>query len=265
MSEFSNFDRAAEYYDETRGFPAGDDVKVAAWIAETVDLSPSHRLLEVGIGTGRIAVPLSAHVKSIDGIDISRAMLAKLRAKQSVNPVHVIEGDATFLPYADNTFDACLSIHVFHLIPDMDSCIQEINRVLKPDGVLLYGGGPADVRGESDTGTSSFADLEAVWNKYAPPAVGAGKMEDVQGVLRRHGWHIPDAPLKYEGIIVKRKPSGFIDGLRQRKRSASWRMSDETLNAAVAEMEKVARENYADPDALVDIEAAFYLTVYRRV
>jgi SAM-dependent methyltransferase len=263
MSDFSNFDRAAEYYDETRGFPAGDDVKVAAWIAETVRLAASHRLLEVGIGTGRIAVPLSAHVKSIDGIDISRAMLAKLRAKQSAKPIHIVEGDATHLPYANHTFDACLSIHVFHLIPDMNTCIQEINRVLKPDGVLLYGGGPADVRG--DTATGAFADLEEVWNKYAPPSVGAGKMEDVQDVLKRHGWHIPDAPLKYEGIIVKRKPSGFIDGLRQRKRSASWRMSDEILRLAVAEMEHVARENYADPDALVDIEAAFYLTVYRRV
>ena len=263
MSEFSNFDRAAEYYDETRGFPAGDDVKVAAWIAETMGFTAQHHLLEAGIGTGRIAVPLSAHVKSINGIDISRAMLAKLRAKQSVNPIHIVEGDATYLPYPDDTFDACLSIHVFHLIPDMDTCIQEINRVLKPDGVLLYGGGPADVRG--DTATGAFADLEEVWNKYAPPSVGAGKMEDVQDVLKQHGWHIPDEPLKYEGIIMKRRPSDFINGLRQRKRSASWRMSDEILNKAVAEMEQVAHENYTDPDAYIDIEAAFYLTVYRRV
>src|SRR5262245_53802896 len=233
MSEFSNFDRAAEYYDETRGFPPGADVKVAAFIATTAELKPEHRVLEVGIGTGRIAVPLAAHVSSIAGVDISQAMMAKLLAKSSANPIYPIEGDAVYLPFAANSFDAVLSVHVFHLIPDMDKCIQEINRVLKPDGVLLYGGGPADAKG--DTSTPAFADLEAIWEKHAPQSVGAGKMEDVQEVLRQHGWQIPDEPFKHEGIITKRRPSDFIDGLRQRKRSAAWRMSDEQLNAAVAE------------------------------
>jgi SAM-dependent methyltransferase len=262
MSEFSNFDRAAEYYDETRGFPAGVDVDVAAFIAEKAGLKPEHNVLEVGIGTGRIAVPLAAHVNSIAGVDISQAMMAKLLAKNSANPIYPVEGDATYLPFAANTFDAVLSIHVFHLIPDMDKCIQEINRVLKPDGVLLYGGGPSDVRGNSST--AAFADLEVIWNKYAPQSVGAGRMDDVQDVLKRHGWQIPDEPFKHEGIIVKRRPSDFIEGLRQRKRSAAWRMSDELLNAAITELEQVASENYADPATWIEIEAVFYLTVYRR-
>jgi ubiquinone/menaquinone biosynthesis C-methylase UbiE len=57
-----NFDRAASYYDETRGFPAGVEEQVGAFIAQSVNLDANSRVLEVGVGTGRIALPLSPHL-----------------------------------------------------------------------------------------------------------------------------------------------------------------------------------------------------------
>src|SRR5262245_36855806 len=107
MTDFANFDRAAEYYDETRGFPPGVDAKVAAWIAETVGLSPESRLLEVGVGTGRIAVPLAAHVGQIVGVDIARAMMARIHQKSPAKPIDLAEADAQHLPFAANSFDVC--------------------------------------------------------------------------------------------------------------------------------------------------------------
>jgi ubiquinone/menaquinone biosynthesis C-methylase UbiE len=64
------FDRAAHFYDDTRGFPAGEDRAVAALISQAGGLTATSRILEIGIGTGRIALPLASHVGAIYGVDI---------------------------------------------------------------------------------------------------------------------------------------------------------------------------------------------------
>ena len=55
------FDRAAGYYDNTRGFPAGVEGEIGALMAQAGDLSSASRVLEIGVGTGRIALPVAPH------------------------------------------------------------------------------------------------------------------------------------------------------------------------------------------------------------
>ena len=93
-SQSVSFDRAAEYYDETRGFPPGQEQPVAALMAQAGGLNSTSRVLEIGIGTGRIALPLALHVGEVVGVDLSRPMLNRLRAKQTTEPVEVTVGDA---------------------------------------------------------------------------------------------------------------------------------------------------------------------------
>jgi len=52
-----SFDRAAEYYDNTRGFPEGVDEQIRAAIVNYTGASFNTRFLELGVGTGRIALP----------------------------------------------------------------------------------------------------------------------------------------------------------------------------------------------------------------
>ncbi|MBN2305526.1 MAG: class I SAM-dependent methyltransferase, partial [Anaerolineae bacterium] len=92
------FDRAADYYDETRGFPPDQQPPIAALIARAANLTRASRVIEVGIGTGRIALPLAEHVRAITGIDLARPMLNRLRAKRTAEPVHIAQGDITRLP-----------------------------------------------------------------------------------------------------------------------------------------------------------------------
>jgi SAM-dependent methyltransferase len=255
MSEFGNFDRAATYYDQTRGFPPGVDVEAAAFIADKADLKPDYRLLEIGIGTGRIAVPLSKHVRCITGVDISRSMMTRLREKSPANPIYLAESDATYLPFVDNCFDACIAVHVFHLIPDVDACLSEVERVLKPQAALLLCGGPV---------ADEFEDIDAIARKYAPPPIGIRQVEDIRTTIRTHGWQGRDEPYKFDGFRVKRNPHKLVDGFRNRRRSDTWRMSDDEHSAMLAEMDAVLQQNYPEP---IDIEfdAAFYVEVYRRV
>jgi ubiquinone/menaquinone biosynthesis C-methylase UbiE len=85
-------DRVAARYDQS----SGDEFDPAV-IEATVDLlaefAGSGRALELAIGTGRIAVPLARRGVPVDGIDMSRAMVAKLREKPGGKDIGVTIGD----------------------------------------------------------------------------------------------------------------------------------------------------------------------------
>jgi ubiquinone/menaquinone biosynthesis C-methylase UbiE len=112
MTNSISFDRAADFYDQTRDL--AEPVATHGTPALFKLLSPraAGRILDVGIGTGRMAVPLIDLGADVIGIDLSLKMLAKLREK---NPTaRLAQADASRLPFADRTFDAALTTHVLH-------------------------------------------------------------------------------------------------------------------------------------------------------
>jgi ubiquinone/menaquinone biosynthesis C-methylase UbiE len=132
-----SFDRAVGFYDQTRGFPPGVGDLIANSVAHT--LAPSTYLLEIGVGTGRIARHLLARGFRITGLDISVKMMQQLRKvllPDSAAP-DLLQADASNLPLASQAFDAVFAVHVLHLIPNWQQTLDEIRRVLKPGGCLL--------------------------------------------------------------------------------------------------------------------------------
>lgn len=95
------------------------------------------RVLEVGIGTGR-NIPLypPAAVASLVGIDPDQVMLdrAEERARKVSFQVGLIAASAEDVPFEENSFDAVVATLVFCTIPDPVRALQEVRRVLKPDG-----------------------------------------------------------------------------------------------------------------------------------
>src|SRR5437764_9133485 len=83
---------AAEIYDDE---PRGDEVEAVAFLERLAGGGPA---LELAIGTGRIALPLAATGIRVDGIDISSAMVAKLRAKPGGDELSVAMGDYADVP-----------------------------------------------------------------------------------------------------------------------------------------------------------------------
>ena len=97
-----SFDRAAGYYDESRGVDPAVEELVADRVEEAV--GPEARLLEVGVGTGRIALPLHRRGRRVVGVDLSVPMLERYRAKAAaagLPPPPVLRADATRLPFRD--------------------------------------------------------------------------------------------------------------------------------------------------------------------
>lgn len=139
MSESVSFDRASEYYDATRALPAAVSDAVSAVLAS--ELAGRARVLEIGVGTGRIALPLVERGVEVCGVDLSAPMLHKLQAKSGAVPVAV--ADATQLPLPAESVGAVLACHVLHLIPPWPDAVAEVVRVLRPGGVFLVEmGGP---------------------------------------------------------------------------------------------------------------------------
>jgi SAM-dependent methyltransferase len=83
----------AEVYDQLA--VRGDEVATVAFLEELAQGGPA---LELAIGTGRIALPLAARGIAVDGIDLSPAMVAKLRAKAGGDRISVTMGDFADVP-----------------------------------------------------------------------------------------------------------------------------------------------------------------------
>ena len=73
-------DRIADIYDDLQS-ELSDPALVNDTVSALVELAHGGKALELGIGTGRIALPLAAKGVEVHGIDSSEAMVAKLRAK----------------------------------------------------------------------------------------------------------------------------------------------------------------------------------------
>jgi len=144
-----SFDRAADYYDSTRGFPAGVAEQITTalfnYTQKAVTQTPVH-LLEIGVGTGRIAAPCLAQGYFLTGIDLSWNMMEKFHQVLIEKSrtfrgtlLGLAQADASLLPFAPQSFDAVLAVHVLHLIYEWQDVIQESRRVTRPGGSLIVG------------------------------------------------------------------------------------------------------------------------------
>lgn len=248
------FDRAAGYYDRTRGFPPGVEADVALLMVQAGDLSRTSQVLEIGVGTGRIALPTALHVGAYYGIDLSRPMLDRLRAKHDGEPVYVIEGDATRLPFTSGALDAVIAVHVFHLIPGWREVLTEVTRVLRPGGVLLHGW--------NDRQTESA--LQQVWaqtTREHRAASGAVHHTERETFLEDHGWRKAGDPRVYY-YTFERSPLAFVESIEQRHFSSMWRMSDDEVARGLAAVQAYIDEHYPDATKLETVESSFRVQAY---
>jgi len=99
-----SFDRIATIYDETRRLAPRT---MARLLAVLVDELQGKKVLEVGVGTGRFAVPLQKSGISVVGVDISRRMVELGLAKGLRD---VVFADGARLPFASKSFDVATTI-----------------------------------------------------------------------------------------------------------------------------------------------------------
>ncbi len=278
MSSVS-FDPVAHIYDATRGYP--DDVarRIALAIDETVQARTQTAFLELGVGTGRIALPLASLGRTYTGVDISAGMLAQLETKlrqadwqehsSDVLPwgslldenmeytpavsrftrpdppssLRLVRGDIEALPFRNASFDVVIAVHVFHLIEDWQQAVREALRVLRPGGWLLHCW---------DSYQKQKSDRQLIkerWREIVSELQGeAGHVgasyADIKKWLRDNGFEPEEKSiLAWEQPVV---PADVIDSIAQRDWSSSWKVPDDIFDESIKRLRTWAGNYYGD-------------------
>jgi ArsR family transcriptional regulator len=95
-------------------------------------------IVDLGCGNGDTLLALAPHIDTLVGIDRSSAMLslAQKRSEQHKN-IQLQQGVLENIPRADHEFDVALCILVLHHVPHIHTVLNEIARILKPNGTLV--------------------------------------------------------------------------------------------------------------------------------
>ena len=134
----SQYDKESKIYDKTR-YIENKYRYYTAYVAENLisKFLKEGSILELGVGTGRFALPLSAKYRYI-GIDISKGMLSVAKKKLENNKnVNLILMDAEKLGFKNESFDNIICVHTFKFFPNPIRVLRECYRVLKEGGRVI--------------------------------------------------------------------------------------------------------------------------------
>lgn len=136
--------RVREQYDQ---MAARYDQHWSTYVADTLfflktwaDISPEAVVLDIACGTGEFEQLLLADhpTQQLVGVDISEKMLEIAKQKCHVYPsVSFQIASASALPFASNSFDVVVSANSFHYFDNPGTALEEMKRVLKPNGIVV--------------------------------------------------------------------------------------------------------------------------------
>jgi len=256
-----SFDRAADLYDATRTDAPETVEKVTQSILDLTGATPATRIVEVGIGTGRISASLIARGLNVTGLDLSREMMSKLRGRfVPETPLRLVQGDASTLPFPSASFDVGLAVHVFHVVAPWRQAIGELVRILRPGGAVLHSIHIRDSQSANVILRKKWHELvEARGERWRRP--GAPNQDAVTDEFKALGASAKEIQVhRSSGSAI---PQQEIDGIANRVNSDTWSVSDETLRATVTELTEWARGHFRSLDAPVPHEFVFTWQVFR--
>ena len=176
---------------------------------ESAALAPGAEVLDVATGSGNAAIPAALAGAQVTGLDLAPSLLeiGRRRAAEAGVDVEFVEGDAEDLPFADESFDAVLSVVGVQFAPRHELTANELARVLRPGGrIVLCSWTPRGFIGQF---------LKTVAPRMPKPPEGAsspplwGDAEHVRELFADNGVEF-DFELRSVDIEYG-SPAGFVD------------------------------------------------------
>lgn len=217
-------DRWADIYD------AWTDERIGVSTQGTVDglaeLAAGGRVLELAIGTGRIALGLADRGLEVHGIDASEAMVARLRDKPGGDAIPVTIGDFADVDVKGRFAVVFVAFNTFFALTSQDDqvrCFDNVARHLTDDGVFVIEAFVPDL-GRFDGGqtvralqvTSELVDLEASTHDAATQTVTSQHVvisEEglrLQPVYLRYAWPSElDLMARLAGLVLRQRWAGW--------------------------------------------------------
>jgi SAM-dependent methyltransferase len=214
----------AERYDDASG-EMFQPAAIEPVVDFLVELAGSGAALELGIGTGRIALPLAVRGVRVHGIDLSEAMVAQLRAKPGGDEIPVTIGD-----FASATVDGSFSVAylVFNTIMNLTTqdaqvaCFQNAAAHLEPGGCFVI-----------EVGIPDLQRLPAgeIYRPFrvTPTRLGFDEYNVVRQGLISHHYSVADGEVSARSIPFRYVWPAELDlmarlaGMALRERWAGWK------------------------------------------
>nr|WP_319540685.1 methyltransferase domain-containing protein [uncultured Methanospirillum sp.] len=161
----------SETFDQDIGHGA-DATESALWkkyLSSIIGTQPQ-QILDVGTGTGMIALNMAELGHTVTGIDLGERMLAIAKKKAETRSLDVCFtlGDAENPLFPDNSFDCVICRHLLWTLPHPDKAIREWARVTRPGGIIIAIDGHAQPRNyfpQSDENKPVTSDREKLWHQ----------------------------------------------------------------------------------------------------
>jgi ubiquinone/menaquinone biosynthesis C-methylase UbiE len=260
-SELKSFDRVAHVYDETRGLPPDAERDVAEAIVGLLhEVAASPRVLEVGIGSGRIAVPLAERGVRMCGMDISPAMLGILRGKRT--DIDVMLAEASRPPLRAASFDGLIFAHILHLVPDAAATLEATLPLVRPGGLAISAadGGRIALRGQAEA-----LIRQAVLDVAGVDLSERDGHESVRALTERF---LRERCSDVRTLVLatwKTTSVGrtMLERLARKDFSSSWRIPDESMPAVLERVTPALEELYGGLDTEHEFQREMRATVAR--
>jgi SAM-dependent methyltransferase len=208
----------------------------ALWMNAVADFLPRDgkvRILDLGCGTGRFAVPLATCFDAfVIGIEPSRKMLAEATVGRSGASVAYAVGCAEAVPLAAESFDAAFLSQVIHHLRDLSEACAQLRDLLRPGGILFVRNGFKD-RADAWSYCDFFPTATALDRQRLPsvqPTVEAFEAAGFQPLAHRIITQQTDASLRahYERMKLRAvstllliSDDEFQEGIRALERAAA--------------------------------------------
>src|SRR5579863_7457903 len=196
------FSRTAESYVASFSHRAGDDLQRLLEIGEW---NPQQQALDIATGGGHTALAIAPLVSEVTVSDLTPRILEKAREyilAQGVTNVQFEVADAEQLPFPAESFDRVTCRIAAHHFPNVAQAVQEIARVLKPDGLFLL----IDCMAPGDPALDTFDNTVEKWRD---PSHGRS--------CTTEEWHefFAQAGLRVEHVEYFRKTHEYNDWTRR--------------------------------------------------
>jgi ubiquinone/menaquinone biosynthesis C-methylase UbiE len=166
------WDAQAAHFDDEPDHGLRDPRVRDAWARLLLPLmpKPGAAVVDLGCGTGSLAVLLASAGHDVRGLDFSGQMVEAARAKATAAELAIefVQGDAAHPPYPEGSFDVVMARHVLWALPDPAAAVDKWVRLLRPDGVLLL----VEGRWSTGAGLTSAQTLDLVGRDAAVTQLG---------------------------------------------------------------------------------------------